>query len=296
MTTRMTVLTVMLLAAAPAAGAAGQAQARPAATRQAEAAPAPAPSASTSATRRDTKERLREIFEQYPPSVAQVLRLDPSLLTRPDYLAPVSDAWRTSCRSTRRSRTTRCSSSGASAAGNSTPRRGRRRRQRRRKHLHRPRGHDRRHVRHRHARVAGPLRDRLPPLAARDEDPDRGAHQDRRSAGVERGPARLHAVAGRPAFPDLVADRPAVDRSADAADGRAVQPHPVVGPGRRRPRRRPARDCGSRRTASSTKPRRRCRWSPSWPWRSASASCSRRSPPTGSRGSSGLVNSPANHA
>jgi len=25
----------------------------------------------------DTRERLREIFEQYPPSVAQVLRLDP---------------------------------------------------------------------------------------------------------------------------------------------------------------------------------------------------------------------------
>ena len=36
---------------------------------------------------RDTKERLREIFEQYPPSVAQVLRLDPSLLSRADYLA-----------------------------------------------------------------------------------------------------------------------------------------------------------------------------------------------------------------
>ena len=39
-------------------------------------------------TARDTRERLREILEQYPPSVAQVLRLDPSLLTKPDYLAP----------------------------------------------------------------------------------------------------------------------------------------------------------------------------------------------------------------
>jgi hypothetical protein len=39
-------------------------------------------------TARDTRERLHEIFEQYPPSVAQVLRLDPSLLTKPDYLAP----------------------------------------------------------------------------------------------------------------------------------------------------------------------------------------------------------------
>jgi hypothetical protein len=85
MTTRMTILTVMLLAAAPAAGAEGQAQVRPAATRQAEAAPAPAPA--DERTARDTKERLREIFQQYPPSVPQVLRLDPSLLSRPDYLA-----------------------------------------------------------------------------------------------------------------------------------------------------------------------------------------------------------------
>jgi hypothetical protein len=81
----MTLLTVMLLAAAPAAGAQGQAQAKPAATRQAEAAPAPAPA--DERTARDTKERLREIFQQYPPSVPQVLRLDPSLLSRPDYLA-----------------------------------------------------------------------------------------------------------------------------------------------------------------------------------------------------------------
>ena len=28
---------------------------------------------------------LRQIFDQYPPSVSQVLRLDPSLLNRPDY-------------------------------------------------------------------------------------------------------------------------------------------------------------------------------------------------------------------
>jgi hypothetical protein len=37
---------------------------------------------------RDTRERLRQMLEQYPPSLAQVLRLDPSLLTRTDYLAP----------------------------------------------------------------------------------------------------------------------------------------------------------------------------------------------------------------
>jgi len=84
----MTILTVMLLAAAPAAGAEGQTQARPAATRQAEAAPAPAPvPPADERNARDTKERLREIFQQYPPSVHQVLRLDPSLLSRPDYLA-----------------------------------------------------------------------------------------------------------------------------------------------------------------------------------------------------------------
>ena len=33
-----------------------------------------------------TRERLREVLDQYPPSVTQVLRLDPSLLTKPDYL------------------------------------------------------------------------------------------------------------------------------------------------------------------------------------------------------------------
>jgi hypothetical protein len=36
---------------------------------------------------RDTRQRLREILNQYPPSVGQVLRLDPSLLTKPDYMA-----------------------------------------------------------------------------------------------------------------------------------------------------------------------------------------------------------------
>ena len=37
---------------------------------------------------RDTRQRLREVLDQYPPSVGQVLRLDPSLMMRPDYLAP----------------------------------------------------------------------------------------------------------------------------------------------------------------------------------------------------------------
>jgi hypothetical protein len=37
---------------------------------------------------RDTRQRLAEILRDYPPSLAQVLRLDPSLMTREDYLAP----------------------------------------------------------------------------------------------------------------------------------------------------------------------------------------------------------------
>jgi hypothetical protein len=85
MSPRTKVLTLMLLTMLPTAGAA--AQARPPAPRTAEAAPAAQP-AVDERTARDTRERLREIFEQYPPSVAQVLRLDPSLLTKPDYLAP----------------------------------------------------------------------------------------------------------------------------------------------------------------------------------------------------------------
>jgi hypothetical protein len=80
----MALVTVMLLTAIPATRAAGDE--RQTAPRPTEAAAAPAPV--DERTARDTKERLREIFEQYPPSVAQVLRLDPSLLTRPDYLAP----------------------------------------------------------------------------------------------------------------------------------------------------------------------------------------------------------------
>jgi hypothetical protein len=35
----------------------------------------------------ETRERLRQILDQYPPSVRQVLRCDPSLLTRADYMA-----------------------------------------------------------------------------------------------------------------------------------------------------------------------------------------------------------------
>jgi hypothetical protein len=66
--------------------AAHGAQARPA-PAQPEAPPTPQVNLDDQSAQR-TRERLRQIFEQYPPSVFQVLRLDPSLLTRPDYLAP----------------------------------------------------------------------------------------------------------------------------------------------------------------------------------------------------------------
>lgn len=36
---------------------------------------------------RDTRDGLRAVLAQYPPTLAQVLRLDPTLLTKPDYLA-----------------------------------------------------------------------------------------------------------------------------------------------------------------------------------------------------------------
>ena len=53
-------------------------------------APTPTPAAAPVEERdaRETRERLREIFNQYPPSVGQVLRLDPSLLTKPEYMVP----------------------------------------------------------------------------------------------------------------------------------------------------------------------------------------------------------------
>jgi len=40
-----------------------------------------------------TREQLRQLLSQYPPSVRQVLRLDPSLLSRPEYLATYPALW-----------------------------------------------------------------------------------------------------------------------------------------------------------------------------------------------------------
>ena len=76
-------MTALLSGLPPAAFAA---QSKPAPAR-AEAQTAPPPVVNDQ-NARQTRDRLREIFEQYPPSVSQVLRLDPSLVNRPEYLAP----------------------------------------------------------------------------------------------------------------------------------------------------------------------------------------------------------------
>ena len=82
MTMRMTLLTLVLLAGLPAPARAGQS--KPAPVRAAETTPAPIVDEQTA---QETRERLRQVLEQYPPSVGQVLRLDPSLLARADYMA-----------------------------------------------------------------------------------------------------------------------------------------------------------------------------------------------------------------
>src|SRR5262245_38257759 len=82
MTSRIFVVMTILLAAAPASTAAQ----RPAGGRAAE---ATAPQAAVDEqTARETRDRLVQILHQYPPSVGQVLRLDPSLLSKSDYPAP----------------------------------------------------------------------------------------------------------------------------------------------------------------------------------------------------------------
>src|SRR5262245_587897 len=80
------IVRIVALAAllAPAAAAA---QDRTPAQTPPPAVPAAPPSA-TDENARETRDRLRELLDQYPPSLAQVLRLDPSLVSRSDYVAP----------------------------------------------------------------------------------------------------------------------------------------------------------------------------------------------------------------
>ena len=66
--------------------AAAAAQTRPPASAPPPPAPAELPAIDQNA--RETRDRLREMLDLYPPSLAQVLRLDPSLVSRADYVAP----------------------------------------------------------------------------------------------------------------------------------------------------------------------------------------------------------------
>jgi len=83
-TLRTLSLTMWLTALLSGVSPALLAQPRPAPTQ----APAPAQAPVDERDARETRERLREVLNQYPPSVGQVLRLDPSLLSKPDYMAP----------------------------------------------------------------------------------------------------------------------------------------------------------------------------------------------------------------
>jgi hypothetical protein len=81
MTTRIAALTALVLAGLASGTWAAQ-PAAPAPTRDA------APAVADERTARETRDRLHQLLNQYPPAVAEVLRLDPALLTMPDYLAP----------------------------------------------------------------------------------------------------------------------------------------------------------------------------------------------------------------
>jgi hypothetical protein len=87
---RTAVATLFLTAAFSGVPPSLLAQARPAPTGVTRAPdPAAAPVAPVEERdARETRQRLREILNQYPPSVGQVLRVDPSLIGRADYLAP----------------------------------------------------------------------------------------------------------------------------------------------------------------------------------------------------------------
>jgi hypothetical protein len=78
-------LTALLSGLPPAALGAQGRPARPGAAEPAQPAPATAPLFEDQ-NASQTRDRLRDVLNQYPPSVGQVLRLDPSLMTREDYL------------------------------------------------------------------------------------------------------------------------------------------------------------------------------------------------------------------
>lgn len=55
---------------------------------RAQAGSTPASTFTEDADARETREKLESLFEKYPPTLAGVLKLDPTLLTNEDYLAP----------------------------------------------------------------------------------------------------------------------------------------------------------------------------------------------------------------
>ena len=87
-------LPLLVTASIPAEVRAAQTPAPPAPARQAAARsqPEPAPAAAPATPlepydANETRERFGEILRQYPPSVAEVLRIDPSMLGNQDYLS-----------------------------------------------------------------------------------------------------------------------------------------------------------------------------------------------------------------
>jgi hypothetical protein len=87
---RSSILIAALLLVLP-GGIAAQRQAAPASGRPPSAEqvqPAPAPFVSDDANAEQTRQKLNELLEKYPPSLGRVLKLDPSLMTNQAYLAP----------------------------------------------------------------------------------------------------------------------------------------------------------------------------------------------------------------
>jgi hypothetical protein len=81
-------MTALLSGLPPAALGAQNRPARPGAERSEPQPAPPPPTFVDDQSARDTRERLRQILDQYPPSVAQVLRLDPTLINHTEYLQP----------------------------------------------------------------------------------------------------------------------------------------------------------------------------------------------------------------
>ena len=204
---------------APAAPAAPQRPQPPAAPAQA------APGMFMQETRdaRETRDRLNDIFNQHPPSVRDVLRIDPTLMYRADYLAnyPVLAAFLEQHPEIahnpsyfigeRRLRRTEQQPSDGSRARAEQCCGVRRRRVDRHDH----------HDRHRLSRQN---RRRAQALAARHEGAERSQHQTDRSVRVERRAARLPPVAaGKAAH-----GRAGASAGRSARDGRAAQPHLLV--------------------------------------------------------------------